>query len=86
MPTGWRPQDVADKYPLEHIQDPNELIKYETDNSLSFISWSWFQFGVALLMMLHMFSVIHSYPGSMGYLYVAIIFLQYRLLLEVLQL
>ena len=74
MPTGWRPQDVADRYPLEHIQDPNELIKYETDNSLSFISWSWFQFGMALLMMLHMFSVIHEYPGSLGYLYVGLIF------------
>ena len=74
MPTGWRPQDVADRYPLEHIQDPNELIKYETDNSLSFISWSWFQFGIALLMMLHMFSVIHEYPGTLGYFYVGLIF------------
>ena len=74
MPTGWRPEDVAKKYPLDHIKDPKELVKYETHHSLLFISWSWFQFGMALLMMLHMFSVIHEYPGSFGYLYVGLIF------------
>jgi hypothetical protein len=74
MPTGWRPEDVATKYPLEHIKDPKELVKYETHNPFILIFWSWFQFGVALLMMLHMFSVIHNYPGGLGYLYVALIF------------
>ena len=75
MPTGWRPEDVAARYPLEHIKDPQQLVKYDTNNSFLFICWSWFQFGVALLFMLHMFSVIHNYPGNPGYLYVALLFL-----------
>ena len=75
MPTGWRPKDVAERYPLEHIEDPKQQVKYDTDNSFLFICWSWFQFSVALISMLHMFSVIHNYPGAFGYLYVSVIFL-----------
>ena len=74
MPTGWRPDDVAARYPIKHIEDPRHQVKYDTNHSNLFIIWSWFQFGVALLMMLHMFTVVHNYPGTLGYMYVGLIF------------
>jgi hypothetical protein len=75
MPTGWRPDDVTARYPIKHIEDPRHQVKYDTNHSNVFIIWSWFQFGVALLMMLHMFTVVHNYPGTLGYMYVGLIFL-----------
>ena len=74
MPTGWRPDDVTIRYPIEHIEDPRHQVKYDTDPSNIFIAWSWFQFGVALIMMLHMFTVVHNYPGTLSYMYVGLIF------------
>ena len=74
MPTGWRPDDVSARYPIKHIDDPRHQVKYDTDHSNIFIIWSWFQFGVALIMMLHMFTVIHNYSGALGYMYVVLIF------------
>ena len=74
MPTGWRPDDVSARYPIKHIDDPRHQVKYDTDHSNIFIIWSWFQFGVALIMMLHMFTVVHNYSGALGYMYVGLIF------------
>ena len=75
MPTGWRPDDVKLEYPIEYIENPKQQIKYDTNHSNRFIAWSWIQFGIALLMMLHMFSVIHIHPGLSGTMYVCVIFI-----------
>ena len=75
MPTGWRPDDVKLEYPIEYIENPKQQIKYDTNHSKGFIVWSWIQFGFALLMMLHMFSVIHIHPGLSGTMYVCVIFI-----------
>ena len=32
MPTGWRPEDVKEKYPLQSITDPKKQKKYNTKN------------------------------------------------------
>ena len=54
MPTGWRPEDVKLKMPLNEILDPNNQVKYRTDNSILMIAWSWFQHIIAGLMMFHL--------------------------------
>ncbi len=54
MPTGWRPADVADRYPVEKITDVYHFEKYRTDASPFLIGWSWFQFVMTLLLMLFM--------------------------------
>ena len=40
MPTGWRPADVAEKYPVPYIQDMSAFEKYEPQYSKGFLVWS----------------------------------------------
>jgi len=75
MPTGWRPADVADKYPVNKIEDPYNFQKYETSYSPAFLAWSWFQ----LLMLLGFVSYLFGNIGAIGspgiFIYGAFIFL-----------
>ena len=43
MPTGWRPTDVRDKYPIKIIKNVFEQVKYEPLTSFQLKFWSWFQ-------------------------------------------
>ena len=43
MPTGWRPDDVAVKYPVHSVQDVYQREKYDTKPSPTLMAWSWFQ-------------------------------------------
>ncbi len=43
MPTGWRPRDVADRYPIDTVQDVYNREKYDTQPSGALMTWSWFQ-------------------------------------------
>ena len=52
MPTGWRPADVAEKYPLEITKDPYAQIKYSTPTSGFFLIWFWVQLIINLVLML----------------------------------
>ncbi|MDB9853967.1 sterol desaturase family protein [Candidatus Marinimicrobia bacterium] len=60
MPTGWRPNDVKEKYPLIFNKNPAEQVKYETRNSKLFIIWSYFQLSIAGGLMLHFFTIIST--------------------------
>jgi alkylglycerol monooxygenase len=60
-PTGYRPDDVAKKYPVEYIQDPYTYRKYAPQTGLFHQIWSWTQLFISLTLMLHMFSVIEEY-------------------------
>lgn len=53
MPTGWRPADVIDKYPVESVQDVYHFEKYETNLSKPLLAWSWFQMIVTITLMFH---------------------------------
>ncbi len=44
MPTGWRPADVIDKYPVHKIDDPYQFEKYATKASTALRVWTWVQF------------------------------------------
>jgi hypothetical protein len=56
MPTGWRPKDVAEKYPVEIIEDVYTQEKYDTKASLGLTVWSWFQMLATLALMLYLFN------------------------------
>ena len=60
MPTGWRPKDVEERYPLEKITDPYKRVKYSVKNSLVLVGFSWLHLMVSLCMMLHLFVVAQS--------------------------
>ncbi len=54
MPTGWRPADVAEKYPIEIITDPYSYEKYDPQVSRLLHIWSWVQFILANIFITHM--------------------------------
>lgn len=55
MPTGWRPQDVAEKHPTKIIEDPYNFEKYKTNPSTLLTWWSMFQLIATTLLMYFMF-------------------------------
>ncbi len=58
MPTGWRPDDVKAKYPIEYTEDPYAQVKYNPEASVSLQIWSWVQLLINLTLMLYLFSQI----------------------------
>ena len=54
MPTGWRPPDVIDKYPVDKIENVYDFEKYRTSTSRVLVGWSWFQFVMTTLLLLYM--------------------------------
>ena len=69
MPTGWRPEDVKEKYPLQSITDPKKQKKYNTKNSPFLITWSWIQLAITNILMFHFFLIIPDFSVTMNYLY-----------------
>lgn len=58
MPTGWRPADVAEKYPVHKINDPYHFEKYDTKASTALHVWSWVQIIAVLLFISYLFGNI----------------------------
>ena len=75
MPTGWRPEDVKQKYPLKQIDNPYQQVKYNIPISMSLKIWSWTQYILAVFMMLHMFTVVGEISFNMGYMYALFLFI-----------
>jgi len=53
MPLGWRPADVAEKYPI-NLPGVYDRTKYEPYASAFLTTWSWFQFIFCNLLVYHM--------------------------------
>ena len=78
MPTGWRPADVAEKYPLHKITDVYHFEKYDPKYSRSLAVWSWFQLVMILLFVSYLFGnigAINKADASYIYLYGGFVFL-----------
>ncbi len=69
MPLGWRPADVAEKFPVYKIKDPYAFEKYDPNVSNGLITWTWIQLIVVLLLSSHLFGNIAriGMPGMFGY-------------------
>lgn len=57
-PTGYRPADVAAKYPVYKIEDVYHFEKYDTRTSPAFNTWSWVQLLMLLLFTSYLFGNI----------------------------
>ncbi len=55
MPTGWRPADVKEKYPIPIIEDVYEFERYQTPASNLLKGYSIFQMLFSLVLLLFMF-------------------------------
>ena len=69
MPTGWRPADVREKYPLQEVTNPEKQIKYKTENSVLLVANSWVQLNITIILMFHLFTIIPSFSATLNYLY-----------------
>jgi alkylglycerol monooxygenase len=69
MPTGWRPEDVREKYPVEVVDDVYHLEKYDTYVSTKLVAWSWIQLWVLLAFTMDLFLRIGTigFPGILVY-------------------
>jgi sterol desaturase/sphingolipid hydroxylase (fatty acid hydroxylase superfamily) len=58
MPTGWRPADVAERYPVSGVDDVYTYEKYDTRLSYPLLIWSWIQLSITFVLMLYLFNRI----------------------------
>ncbi len=76
--TGYRPADVAAKYPVYKIEDVYHFEKYDTPASPALKAWSWIQLLLILLFVSYMFgniALINKLDKSYIFLYGGFIFL-----------
>ncbi len=82
MPTGWRPADVAEKYPVYKIDDVYHFDKYDTKGSTALHAWLWIQLVALLLFISYLFGNIAQIGSPGMFLYGAFIFLSVYSLTE----
>lgn len=69
QPTGYRPADVEEKYPVYKIEDVYHFQKYETRTTPLFTAWAWWQLLVLLLLISYLFGSI-AYINSINSTYI----------------
>jgi sterol desaturase/sphingolipid hydroxylase (fatty acid hydroxylase superfamily) len=77
-PTGYRPPDVAVKYPIYKIEDVYHFEKYDTRTSPLLNTWCWVQLSMILLFVSYMFgniALIRNLDMTYVFWYGAFIFL-----------
>lgn len=84
-PTGYRPKDVAEKYPVYKIEDVYHFEKYDTPTNPLLSTWAWIQLVLLLLTVSYLFgniAVINGMDGSYIYWYGAFVFVSVYSLTE----
>ena len=78
MPTGWRPRDVTEKFPVYKIQNVYNFEKYNPRTSPALRGWCWVQVSVMLLFISYLFgniAAINNAGSSYIYIYCGFVFL-----------
>jgi len=74
-PTGYRPADVAAKYPVPKIEDVYHFEKYDPQVSTGVKVWVWVQLTILLLLLIYFFSNIAAIGSPAIFMYGAFIFM-----------
>ncbi len=82
MPTGWRPADVAEKFPVFKIEDVYNFEKYDPHYSNELLAWSWVQLTILLLTTSYLFANIATIGSPGFFIYGLFIFLSVYALTE----
>jgi sterol desaturase/sphingolipid hydroxylase (fatty acid hydroxylase superfamily) len=61
MPTGWRPADVAEKYPWQYWKNAYDQTKYDSKPSAFLKVWSWAQLVVHFGLVFHVLAAFVSF-------------------------
>lgn len=75
MPLGWRPADVAQKYPVSKINDVYHFDKYDSHATSKLVAWCWVQMFVLLLLISYLFGNIATIGVPDMFIYGAFVFL-----------
>ena len=75
MPTGWRPADMMEKYPLKKIEDVYAFEKYDPPSSPGIRTWSMIQLVFLLLFISYLFGNLAPIGSPGIFLYGLFIFL-----------
>jgi sterol desaturase/sphingolipid hydroxylase (fatty acid hydroxylase superfamily) len=75
MPTGWRPADVVEKYPVTYTKDVNDRKKYMPGASIYLKVWSWVQLSITFLLMMFLVLQVATIGKQALFIYASFIFL-----------
>lgn len=75
MPTGWRPSDVAEKYPVYKIEDVYNFEKYGAVTHRGFKTWAWAQLVMMLFFTSYLFANIATLGSPQIFIYGGFIFM-----------
>jgi len=75
MPTGWRPADVEQKYPVPHVEDMSAFEKHAPVYSGAFVAWSFFQMACTLILLGFFFSRMSKLPYNESIMYGGFLFI-----------
>jgi len=75
MPTGWRPEDVAEKFPVYKIDNVYDFQKYAPAYSRQLLAWSWIQLIVLLAAVSFLFGNIAAIGSPGIFIYSLFIFM-----------
>ncbi len=74
MPTGWRPADVAERYPVYKISDVHDFEKYRGKENTQLAAWCWFQLVILLLLISWFFGNIATIGSPAMFVYGGFVF------------
>ena len=74
MPTGWRPDDVKEKYPIYYIDDVYKQEKYNPETTQTLRFWSWAQLIISNLFLYYILTRIGDFAFTDVVLYCAFLF------------
>jgi len=74
MPTGWRPKDVKNKFPILTIDSSRDYEKYYPNLSMKLQVWSWIQYVIVSFFMMYFINHLHLINLIEGSLYAVFLF------------
>ena len=70
MPTGWRPEDVIERFPIFYYKDNvYEQVKYRSKINNFLLGWFWLQLAIHFALEMHMFNNLATFNSSYLLLY-----------------
>ena len=74
MPTGWRPKDVENEFPIVSIDSSNDYEKYYPNLSMKLQIWSWIQYTLIFCFMMYFINNLHRISFVEGIQYAVFLY------------
>ena len=74
MPTGWRPKDVENEFPIVSINSSNDYEKYYPNLSMKLQIWSWIQYILIFCFMMYFINNLHRISFVEGIQYAVFLY------------